>query len=70
MIASEQFEKEQTASYEVAKALKFVDDEMAITILLCAIVGIAVHAKMTREQVIKILTEIYGELDAPEESMN
>jgi len=70
MTASEQFEKEQTASYEVAKALKFVDDEMAITILLCAIVGIAVHAKMTREQVIKTLTEIYGELDAPEESMN
>ena len=70
MTTSEQFEKEQTASYEVAKALKFVDDEMAITILLCAIVGIAVHAKMTREQVIKILTEIYGELDAPEESMN
>ena len=70
MTASEQFEKEQTASYEVAKALKFVDDEMAITILLCAIVGIAMHAKMTREQVIKTLTEIYGELDAPEESMN
>ena len=70
MTASEQFEKEQTASYEVAKALKFVNDEMAITILLCAIVGIAMHAKMTREQVIKILTEIYGELDAPEESMN
>ena len=70
MTASEQFEKEQTASYEVAKALKFVNDEMAITILLCAIVGIAVHAKMTREQVIKTLTEIYGELDAPEESMN
>ena len=70
MTASEQFEKEQTASYEVAKALKFVDDEMAITILLCAIVAIAMHAKMTREQVIKTLTEIYGELDVPEESMN
>jgi len=28
------------------------------------------HAKMTREQVIKTLTEIYGELDVPEESMN
>ena len=70
MTTSEQFEKEQTASYEVAKALKFVDDEMAITILLCAIVGIAMHAKMTREQVIKTLTEIYGGLDAPEESMN
>jgi len=66
----EEFEKEQTASYEIAKALKFVDDEMAITILLCAIVAIAMHAKMTREQVIKTLTEIYGELDVPEESMN
>ena len=66
----EEFEKEQTASYEIAKALKFVDDEMAITILLCAIVAIAMHAKMTREQVIKTLTEIYGELDAPEEPMN
>ena len=66
----EEFEKEQTASYEIAKALKFVDDEMAITILLCAIVAIAIHAKMTREQIIKTLTEIYGELDAPEESMN
>jgi hypothetical protein len=66
----EEFEKEQTASYEIAKALKFVDDEMAITILLCAIVAIAMHAKITREQIIKTLTEIYGELDVPEESMN
>ena len=66
----EEFEQAVTASQELAATLKPYTDEAALELLLCAVVGVAMHAKMTREQVIKTLTEIYGELDAPEESMN
>ena len=66
----EEFEQAKTASNELAATLSPYTDEAALTLLLCAVIGIAMHGRITPAQVIKTLTEIYGELDAPEESMN
>ena len=70
MMTQEEFEKAKAFSHELAIALKPYNDESAVALLLCAVIGIAMHGKIPPWKVIKTFTELCEELEEPEKSMN
>jgi hypothetical protein len=66
----EEFEQAKTASNELAAALKPYTDEAALTLLLCAVIGVAMHGRITPAQVIKIFLGLCSVFEEPEELLN
>jgi len=70
MLTQELLEKPEITSRELAIILKPYDDESAVTLLLCAVVGVSAHGKISPAQVIKTFLELRSVLEEPEELMN
>ena len=66
----EEFEQATTASHGLAATLKPYTDEAALTLLLCAVVGIAMHGRITPSQVIKTFLELCNIVAEPEELLH
>jgi hypothetical protein len=66
----EEFEQAKTASTELAAALKPYTDEAALTLLLCAVVGVAMHGRIRKAQVIKTFLQLCSVIEEPEELLN
>ena len=70
MMTEKEFEEAKALSHDLAVTLKPYDDEVAVMLLLCAVIGIAMHGKIPPWQVIKTFNELCEELEEPEKSMN
>jgi hypothetical protein len=70
MMTEKEFEEAKAFSHDLAVALKPYDDEVAVMLLLCAVIGIAMHGKIPPWKVMKTFTELCEELEEPEKSMN
>jgi len=66
----EEFEEAKTVSNELAATLSPYTDEAALTLLLCAVIGIAMHGRITPAQVIKTFLELCSVLGEPEEVLH
>jgi hypothetical protein len=66
----EEFEQAVTASQELAATLKPYTDEAALELLLCAVVGVAMHGRIRPSQVIKKFLEVCTIFAEPEELLH
>ena len=66
----EEFEQAKTASNELAATLKPYTDEAALTLLLCAVVGIAMHGKIPPWKVAEMFTELCNVANEPGEHLH
>jgi hypothetical protein len=69
MMTREEFEKAKTFSHELAAALKPYTDESAVALLLCAVIGIAMHGGIPPWKVIKTFTELCEILEEEEDEL-
>jgi len=66
----EEFEQARTASHELAATLKPYTDEGALILLLCAVVGIAMHGRIPPDKVIKTFLELCNVAAEPDELLH
>jgi hypothetical protein len=70
MMTEKEFKEAKAFSHDLAAALKPYDDDVAVMLLLCAVIGIAMHGGIPPWKVIRTFTELCEKLEEDDELLN